>query len=84
MDLDFIVGAEKYNRSILKKRKLKSKDEVFGLEGNTKLEFKKSTEEDILRARNQIRLYNQKLKRIGWISFGITIIPQGLPWLLIR
>ena len=73
------------NRALLrsKRRSRKSKKDVYGISSKTELEFKKSTKEDILKVREQMRLHNQKLRRIGWMSFGILVVLGLLVWLII-
>lgn len=73
------------NRALLrsKRRSRKSKKDVYGISSKTELEFKKSTKEDILKVREQMRLHNQKLRRMGWMSFGILVVFGLLVWLII-
>lgn len=74
------------NRALLrsKRRSRRSKKDVYGQASQTQLIFKKSTEEDVLKVRQQMRLYNQKLRTMGWIAFGIVVVLVFLLWLFIR
>ncbi len=67
------IKSFKYNRSLLKKRKLKSKEDVYGKSSGIKLHFKKATSKDIERAR-KVALESQKKHRtILLVSTLITI-----------
>ncbi|MEY8779675.1 hypothetical protein AB9K32_04570 [Allomuricauda sp. XS_ASV26] len=48
------IKSMKLNRSMLKKRKLKSKDNIYGTKNVTELYFKKSTQRDIARIRKKM------------------------------
>lgn len=67
------------NRALLKKRKLKSKGDVYGLEGVTKLDLKESTEQDMKIIRNKIKEYKRHERAIWLVSICVTaIIIYGL------
>lgn len=73
------------NRALLrsKRRSRKSKKDVYGQTSRTQLRFKKSSKEDVLKVREQMRLHNQKLRRMGWVAFGIMLVLGFLLWLFI-
>lgn len=68
------VNSLKENRKLLKKRKLKSVDDVFGKKGHTLLSFKKSSPKDILKVQKDMRLQKQRNLKIQLISFIITVL----------
>lgn len=76
--------ADKFNRSLLKKREPKSKDDVFGKRSVTKLQFKKSTSRDVLRIRKQMFIEREKDVRNTWLAVFLTIILLFLGYLLFR
>lgn len=57
------IKSLKANRSMLKKRKLASKDDVYGKKNVTKLHFKKSTQRDVARIRK--KCLSKKKKKNG-------------------
>ncbi|MEO9893682.1 hypothetical protein [Aurantibacter sp.] len=66
------IVALKNNRSLLSKRKLKSKGDVYGIESKTKLNLKVSTEQDMKRIRKKIKTYKRQ-ERLNWtIAICIT------------
>lgn len=68
------VNSLKENRKLLKKRKFKSVDDVFGKENSTLLRFKKSSPQDILRVQKDMQLQKQRNLKIQVVSFLITVL----------
>jgi len=67
------IKSLKNNRNLLKDRKRKTKLDVYGKPSTTKLVFKKSTQADVLRVREEMKAYNGKLVIKGFIAFGILL-----------
>lgn len=65
--------ADKLNKALLKKRELKSKDDVYGSKNITKLHFKKSTPRDINRIKKMMFIQREKEKR-GMLYAAIATI----------
>ena len=76
------INSFKVNRSMLKKRKLKSIDDVYGKKSVTKLHFKKSTPHDIARIRKKMIIQNKKEKRIMFSAIITTILLFFILYLL--
>lgn len=74
--------ADKFNRSLLKKREPKSKDDVFGKRSVTKLQFKKSTRWDIIRVQKTIFVHKENEKRNKWLAVFLTILLFFIVYLL--
>ncbi|MCL6266075.1 hypothetical protein [Flagellimonas myxillae] len=72
------------NRSLLKRRKTRTKEDVFGKESVTKLNLKKSTTADVERVRHLMMAQKRKSKMIGWIAFVGTIGLFLLFYLILR
>ncbi|WP_318308325.1 hypothetical protein [Flagellimonas crocea] len=62
------------NREMLKKRRLKSRDDVYGKENITKLNFKKSTRRDIVRIRKKMFIQKEKEKKQMFYAIIATIL----------
>ncbi|KAB7530620.1 hypothetical protein F8C76_03730 [Flagellimonas olearia] len=67
------VKSFKANRDLLKKRKLKSKGDVYGSEVKTQLNLKKSTPLDMLRIRRKIAQRKRKEKNATFLAIFIMI-----------
>ena len=76
------IKSMKLNRSMLKKRKLKSKDDVYGTKNVTELYFKKSTQRDIARIRKMMFIQKEKEKRIMFYAIITTILLFFIVYLL--
>jgi len=59
------IKSLKENRALLKRRKLRSKDDIFGVSSTTKLEFKKTRPEDMAKIRLRIEKEKKKIRRIN-------------------
>lgn len=68
------VNSVKENRKLLKKRKFKSVDDVFGKKDSTFLSFKKSSPKDILRVQKDMQLQKQRNLKIQVVSFLMTVL----------
>ncbi|GLU45064.1 hypothetical protein [Allomuricauda sp. NBRC 101325] len=68
------IKSLKANRELLKKRKLKSKDDIYGKQSVTKLHFKKSTRRDILRIQKKMFIQRQREKRQTALAVVVTLI----------
>jgi|GEM_PF-5410593 len=66
------IVALKNNRALLKKRKLKSKEDVFGKGGETKLNLKESTEQDMKRIRKKIKAYKRQERMVWIVTICVT------------
>lgn len=64
----------KQNRGLLHKRKLKSKGDVYGKEGLTKLNLKKSTPQDMRLIKEKIKGYKRRERQMTAIPFLITAV----------
>ena len=62
------------NRSMLKKRKIKSKSDIYGKPNVTKLYFKKSTPRDIARIRKKMFIQKEREKRVLLYATIATIL----------
>ncbi len=71
------------NRALLrsKRRARKTKKDVYGQISSTQLQFKKSTQADILKVREQMRKQRLHHLRMGWVAGGILLVLLGLLWL---
>lgn len=76
------IKSLKANRTMLKKRKLRSVDDVYGKKGVTKLHFKKSTPRDIARIRKMMFIQKEKEKRIMFYAIITTILLFFIVYLL--
>lgn len=76
--------ADKFNRSLLKKREHKSKDDVFGNKSVTQLHFKKSTRWDVIRVRKQMFIQKEKEKRRTMLAVVLTVLVIFLGYLLFK
>ncbi|WP_136465290.1 hypothetical protein [Flagellimonas onchidii] len=80
-----MVRSFKANRDLLKKRRRKSKEDVYGMEARTELSFKKSTPEDIMVVRKKIAHQKRKNSLAGLMAILIMIIFAFITyWLLSR
>jgi len=68
------IKSLKANRSMLKKRRLKSKDDVYGKKSVTKLHFKKSTPRDLARIRKMMFIQKEKEKRTMFYAIVVTFL----------
>lgn len=64
--------ALKNNRAMLRKRKLKEKADVYGQGGETKLNLKESTEQDMKRIREKIKHDKRQERKLWAISIGLA------------
>ena len=64
--------ADRFNRSLLKKRKLKSLDDVIGSDGPHKLNFKKSDLKEVLKIRREMRAHNRQQRILGF-KIGVVL-----------
>ncbi|MEO2052316.1 MAG: hypothetical protein ABGX00_11185 [Allomuricauda sp.] len=78
------IKSLKENRALLKRRRLKSKDDVYGKESVTQLHFKKATKKDLLRIRKQMFIQREKEIRRTWLAVLLTIIAFLVLYLLLR
>jgi hypothetical protein len=78
------IKSLKENRALLKRRRLKSKDDVYGKESVTQLQFKKATKKDLLRIRKQMFIQREKEIRRTWLAVLLTIIAFLVLYLLLR
>ncbi len=76
------IKSLKANRSMLKKRKLASKDDVYGKKNVTKLHFKKSTRRDVARIRKKMFIQKEKEKRQMFYAIIATILLFFVMYLL--
>ncbi|MBO0323334.1 hypothetical protein J0X14_13580 [Muricauda sp. CAU 1633] len=77
------IKSLKENRSLLKKRKLKSKDDVYGRKSITKLYFKKSTPRDINRIKKMMFIQKEKEKRGMFYAAIATVLLFFIFYLLL-
>lgn len=68
------INTLRQNRAMLKRRKLRSKDEVYGAKGVTKLNLKQSTPEDIMRVRKKMKALRKENRAEWFISVVVFII----------
>ncbi|NKI32160.1 hypothetical protein [Croceivirga thetidis] len=66
------IKSLKQNRNLLKRRKQKTKDDVYGVAVKTKLNLKQSTPADVLKVKRQMQEYNRQLRVKGFIA-GILV-----------
>ena len=79
-----MVKSFKANRDLLKKRKRKTKADVYGSSSNIrKIHLKKSTPEAIKAIREKIALQKRKEKRINILAFILTVVILSGVFLLI-
>lgn len=71
------------NRSLLKRRKSRSKDDVYGKKSVTMLNLKTSTRKDINRIRRLMEVEKHKNTRVTWLAMGATILFFVLCYLLV-
>lgn len=67
------ITSLKNNRNLLKKRKLRQKEDVYGIEGVTKLNLKESTDQDMKMIRKKIKEYKREERRILLLSILATL-----------
>ncbi len=67
------ITSLKNNRNLLKKRKLRQKEDVYGIEGVTKLNLKESTDQDMKIIRKKIKEYKREERRVQVLSILVTI-----------
>ncbi|MEW2921980.1 hypothetical protein AB1A65_10965 [Muricauda sp. ANG21] len=77
------IKSLKENRSLLKKRKLQSKDDVYGKKNVTKLYLKKSTPRDIARIKKMMFIEREKEKRRVFYAAIATILIVFVLYLLL-
>ncbi len=69
------IKSLKANRALLKKRKRKTKADVYGKEGVTKTIHKlKATPEEMEAIRKKIKAYKRHERRIWTITLGIAVL----------
>jgi len=68
------IKSLQFNRNQLKKRKTRSKNDVYGKSGVTELNIKQSTEADMIWVRKKIALQKKKNRQHGIVAFVLTII----------
>jgi nickel-dependent lactate racemase len=78
------IKSLKANRELLKRRKLKSKDDVYGKKSVTKLHFKKSSRWDVIRVRKQMFIQKEKEKRRTILAVFLTLLVIFLGYLLFK
>lgn len=78
------IKSLKENRGLLKKRRLQSKDDVYGKKNVTRLQFKKSTPRDISRIKKMMFIQKQKENRLTFWAFVVTILLIAISYLLLR
>lgn len=66
------IVALKNNRAMLRKRKLKGKNDVYGQEGMTKLNLKKSTDQDMKIIRKKIKEYKRQERMVWAVTICVT------------
>ena len=76
--------ADKFNKALLKKRDLKSKDDVYGRKSRTKLYFKKTTPRDISRIKKMMFIQKQKENRLTFLALLVTVLLIIISYLLLR
>ncbi len=67
------ITSLKNNRNLLKKRKLRQKEDVYGIEGVTKLDLKESTDQDMKIIRKKIKEYKREERRVLVLSVLVTL-----------
>jgi len=73
----------KNNRSLLKKRKLKDKSDVYGNSNETIIDLKQSTNQDMKIIRKKIKAYKSEERRKWFLSIFITLIVFYLLYVII-
>ena len=68
------IKSLKANRNMLKKRKLKSKNDVYGTKSVTELNFKKASRRDIVRIRKKMFIQREKEKRAMFYAVLATVV----------
>ncbi|MFN3137376.1 MAG: hypothetical protein ACE37L_06790 [Allomuricauda sp.] len=68
------IKSLKANRNMLKKRKLKSKSDVYGTKSVTELHFKKASRRDIVRIRKKMFIQREKEKRAMFYAVLATVV----------
>lgn len=76
--------ADKFNRSLLPKRKFRTKEEVYGRKNVTRLHFKKSTFKDILKIKRKIAVYKKESLAISLLALLVTILLILVMYFLLR
>nr|WP_299381956.1 hypothetical protein [Allomuricauda sp.] len=76
------IKSFKYNRSLLKKRKLKSKEDVFGVKSVTQLNLKKSSPKDMERIREKIarRKFQDRLTSLWAVLCMLVLVLVFYLW----
>ncbi len=75
------ITSLKNNRNLLKKRKLRDKGDVYGQESITKLNLKKSTDQDMKRIRKKIKDYKREARTVWFVAICATaFILYSLWW----
>lgn len=79
------IVALKNNRAMLRKRKLKEKGDVYGQGGETKLNLKESTDQDMKRIRKKIKHHKRQERKLWIISIGLAaFLLYSIFWLLFQ
>jgi len=72
------------NRAMLKRRKIRTKSDVYGKKSVTKLKLKQSSPQDIIRIRKKMKALNRKNPAIWFFSFVIfLVILYAFLWLFL-
>lgn len=75
------IVALKNNRAMLRKRKLKGKEDVYGQGGETKLNLKKSTDQDMKIIRKKIKEYKRQERMVWAVAICVTaMVIYGVIW----
>ncbi|UII79731.1 hypothetical protein [Flagellimonas sp. CMM7] len=75
------ISSLKQNRALLKKRKLRNREDFITKE-RTQLNLKKSTPFDMRRIREKIAIRKKKHKMISLLALLLTIVLFGLGFLM--
>lgn len=77
------IVALKNNRALLRKRKLKDKGDVYGQPGETLLNLKESTDQDMKRIRKKIKAYQREERKRWYLAIALTaLLIYGTFWWL--
>lgn len=76
------INTLRQNRALLKKRKLRTKADVYGKKGLTKLDLKQSTAHDMKIIRQKIRGYQRENRAILFVSLvAVLFLFFAMIWL---
>lgn len=72
------------NRAMLKRRKIRTKSDVYGNKSVTKLKLKQSSPQDIIRIRKKMKALKRKNPAIWFVSFVVfLVILYAFLWLFL-